>query len=158
MKNQRVFFGILLIGIGLFFLLDSLQLPFALPVFNWPMILLLIGIALLFHGLLGKESQSLFPGTLLCGLGIHFLALDMFPFWPRSWGMYTLIVGIAFFVQYVKTKKGLLTSLVLLIISIANLFYSSFQFWLSHLLSMLGGFWPLILIAIGVYFLFSRKK
>lgn len=159
MKNQRVFIGTLLIGIGLFFFIDQFDLPFMNRLLHWPMILVVTGLAFLIHGTTGKEVQSFFPGTLLLGLGIHFTAVHLFPVWPHSWGMYTLIIGIALFVQFIKAKKGsLFTAIILIILSIAELFYSSFQEWLSTMLVSVTGLWPLALIIIGLYFLFSTRK
>lgn len=155
MKNQRLFIGTLLIGIGGFFLLDSLNLPFAQAFLHWPIILIIIGIAFLVNGTIGKEQHALFPGVLLFGLGFHFFAKLSIPSWPDSWGMYTLIIGIAFLFQ----KNAKFTTAFLLIgISIIELFYSDLEIWKSVLVTYLSKYWPLILIGFGVYFMFFKKK
>lgn len=159
MKNQRVFIGTLLIGIGFFFFVDQFQLPYINEMLQWPMILVITGIAFLIHGIIGKEVQSFFPGTLLLGLGLHFTGLHFLPTWPRSWGMYTLIVGFALLIQYFKAKKGsLFTPIILIMLSIAELFYARFQDWLSILVTNLTGLWPLVFVIIGMYLLISNRK
>ncbi|PWA06393.1 hypothetical protein DCC39_17435 [Pueribacillus theae] len=159
MRNHHIFIGILLLGVGLFFFLDSLHVTFIQTLLDWQFILIVIGIAFLAHGFLGKEAASFFPGTLLLGLGIHFFAAANVEFWPKSWGMYTLIVGVAFLVQYFKTKKGgFLTACILIMISLLELFYANFQLILMKVETLFKGFWPILLIGLGLYFLFFKKK
>lgn len=158
-RNHHIFIGVILLAVGIFFFLDSLHMTFIQTFLDWPLILLVLGIAFLAQGLLGKEVASLFPGTLMLGLGIHFFAASRFTTWPTSWGMYTLILGIAFLVQNVKTKNGgFLTALILIIISLFELFYDNFQLILMKVETIFKGFWPILLIGLGLYFLFFKKK
>lgn len=154
MKNQALFIGTLLISTGAFFLLDSFQLPIAASLLNWPVILLVLGVAFLVQGTIGKDQNALFPGIILFGLGFHFFASVYYPEWPTSWGMYTLIIGLAFLTQ---KKTGSKTAFVLIAISLLELFYSEFQQWQAKLIGLLNGFWPLLLIGLGVFLLYKKK-
>lgn len=158
MKRQGIFPGILLIGIGLYFLLIKLDLPFTSQILSWPSILIIIGLAFLFQTYIGKDDSVVFPGFLLLFLGIHFHAQALFPKWPAHWAMYTFIVGLAFFMQYVKTKKdGLVVAIILFIVSIIGYFTVDLMNWIVSIFGFFGGFWPILLIAVGVFLIAKRK-
>ena len=158
LKRQSIFPGVLFIGIGLFYLFQTLNLPFSDQLMNWQVILIVIGLAMIIQGSITKEGNMLFPGILLLGLGVHFYFVTKLAVWPDSWGMYTLILSAAYLVTYYKTKKsGLIPGLLLLAISIIELLYSGLELWLNSTFSFVGKFWPLVLIAIGIY-LVSKKK
>lgn len=158
LKRQSIFPGVLFIGIGLFYLFQTLNLPFSDQLMNWQVILIVIGLAMIIQGSITKEGNMLFPGILLLGLGVHFYFVTKIAVWPDSWGMYTLILSAAYLMTYYKTKKsGLVPGLLLLALSIIELLYSGLELWLNSTFSFIGKFWPLVLIAIGVY-LVTRKK
>lgn len=162
MKKQNLFPGILLIGIGLYFLLDGLESTLFQQIASWPSILMVIGIAFLAQGYGGKDGQKVFPGILLIGLGVHFHGLELIEDWPDHWGMYTLILSIAFLASHQRTKKGgLVPGLVLFILSALALFYEDFISWLGWVgrsVDLIEQYWPIALIIIGLYILFFKKK
>ncbi|WP_096202786.1 LiaF transmembrane domain-containing protein [Bacillus sp. FJAT-45350] len=158
MKRNGIFPGILLIGVGLFFLLRQLNLPYVNQLFTWPSILLVIGIAFLVQSYVGRESNSLFPGWLLFLLGLHFHFLIMFSFWPNHWAMFTVIVGLSFLMVYSRTNKdGLIPAIILLLISALGFFYSGFIGWFQSFFHVIEGFWPIALIAVGLYLILKKK-
>ncbi|MBU8905071.1 LiaI-LiaF-like domain-containing protein [Desertibacillus haloalkaliphilus] len=158
MKRQGIFPGILLIAVGLFFFLQQFQLPFVHYLFSWPTILLVVGLAFLFQGYIGREHSSLFPGALLFGFGIHFHALNFLPFWPNHWAMFTLITGLSFILLYSRTKRdGLFPGVALVIVSLLAFFYSGFIHWVNQLFTIVDGLWPLVLIIIGLYLILKKK-
>jgi uncharacterized membrane protein YoaK (UPF0700 family) len=158
MKRQNIFLGIVLIGIGVFFLLKQFQLPLIQQLYSWPSLLVILGLAFFLQSLFGKDDGSMFPGIVLLGLGIHFHAVQLFPFWPESWAMYTLIVSIAFLFRYQKTKKdGLSAGVILLMVSIFGFMYDAYQGWVGSIFTAVETFWPIALIVIGAYLLFRRK-
>lgn len=157
-KNGLVAY--LLIGIGIFFLLRELRLPIFTDFYSWPTLLILVGAAFLIHAFSSKEFKNVFPGTLLLGLGIHFHALSHYDFWIDHWGMYTLIIAIAFLARALKTKKGFILGLILLVISIFAIFANNQPGWFSwihQLMTWIERFWPVVLIGIGVYLLLKKK-
>lgn len=160
MRHRGVFPGIVLIGTGAYFLLKQLDFPFIEQAFTWPTLLLIIGLAFLAQGYSG-DSDSIFPGVILIGLGIHFHAKVLFAFWPDHWAVYPLIISVAFLLKYQKTKDGLVSGLILFIIGILGLFYADIITWMGWIgkgVKWLETFWPVALIMAGLYFLFIRKK
>ncbi|WP_270179481.1 LiaI-LiaF-like domain-containing protein [Alkalihalobacillus sp. CinArs1] len=158
MKRQSVFPGVLFIGIGLYFLVQTLSLPISEQITSWQIILILIGVAMIIQGLISKEGALLFPGVLILGLGVHFYFVNKLALWPNTWGMYSLILSVAYLATYYKTKKsGLIPGLLLLALSIIELLYTGFQLWLASTFSFVGQFWPLALILIGVYLVVKKK-
>ncbi|MFC4403950.1 LiaI-LiaF-like domain-containing protein [Gracilibacillus xinjiangensis] len=150
----------LLIGIGLYFLLRELRIPILTDFYSWPTLLILIGSAFLVHAFSGNEEKSIFPGVVLLGLGIHFHGLNHYPFWIAHWGIYTLIVSIAFLLRFVKTKHGIIPGVVLFVISIFAMFVDnqpSWFVWIHDLMGWMERFWPIVLIGLGIYLLLKRK-
>lgn len=160
MKKKHTFSGFLLIGIGLYFLLRQLELPIITDFYSWPTLLIIIGLAFLIHCYTSKEYQNLFAGTIILGLGIHFHGVGHYSFWIDNWGVYLLIVGIAFVVRFLKTKKGLVPGLIFIVLSLIIIFAVNlppYLDWIYPGLELLEKFWPIVLIACGIYFL-KRKK
>ncbi|WP_138415475.1 LiaI-LiaF-like domain-containing protein [Aquibacillus sediminis] len=160
MKKQNLFVGIILIGIGGYFLLRQLRFPILTDFYSWPTLLIILGISFLFYSYISKDYKQLFPGSLLFGLGIHFHGLNHYAFWIDHWAMYPLIISIAFFVRFQKTKSDLLPGLILLIISLFAIFSSNkpgwFR-WIDQMAYWIGDFWPAVLILVGIYLLVRKK-
>ncbi|KGX93461.1 hypothetical protein N781_10455 [Pontibacillus halophilus JSM 076056 = DSM 19796] len=161
MRKQNTFGGFLLLGIGLYFLMRQLQLPIITHFYSWPTLVIIIGIAFLIQSYSSKQYENLFPGVVLLGLGIHFHGMNVYSFWIQHWGVYPFIISIAFLVRYTKTKSGFIPGLFLLILSMFALFSTSkpewFQ-WIDKGVSVVQQFWPVILIGLGCYLLFFKKK
>jgi predicted membrane protein len=101
--NKRTVAGIILIIVGIYFLLNNLDLmPFDLPwyFFKWQMILIAIGFFNLFTG----NRKGAF---VLVSLGLIFLLPELYPsinfrdFWP----VILIVIGISFFL---RSRKSLL--------------------------------------------------
>ncbi|WP_456278087.1 LiaI-LiaF-like domain-containing protein [Bacillus sp. AK128] len=161
MKKQSVFPGIVLIGIGLYFLLDQLHFPALQVFYSWPTLLIIIGVAFLAQAYTSRDYQNIIPGFILTGIGIHFHLLSLLSVWPDHWAMFTLIVGIAFLLRYQQTKSGIIPGLLLLVLSIIALFYHEVLGWLGwfgNIVHFIEDYWPVALIAAGIYLLFIKKK
>ncbi|PKR79137.1 hypothetical protein CEY16_05130 [Halalkalibacillus sediminis] len=159
MKQQKTFVAILLIGLGLYFLLQQFSIPFLSQFDTWPSILIILGIAFLVNGYANKQHDSVFPGVILLGLGLHFHMLSHADRWIDHWGMYTLIVGLAFLVKAHKTNSGIFPGIILLIISffaISSVAMPSWFKWFDVIFNTLEQFWPAILIIIGTVLLFKK--
>jgi len=160
MKKQNKFFGYLLIAIGVFYLLHHLDFAILQNYYSWPTLLAIIGVVFLIHSYSEKEYQHIFTGTLLVGLGIHFHGLERYDFWLDHWSVFTLIVGIALLMRFLKTKKELLLSCILIGISVIMIFSISLPDWFDWIYDVvyfLETFWPITLIVIGVYYLRFKK-
>ncbi|MGP4108405.1 LiaI-LiaF-like domain-containing protein [Virgibacillus sp. L01] len=160
MKRQNSFAAYILIGIGVYFLLRELRIPIITDFYSWPTFLIIIGLALLIHSYTSKDYQHLFSGTIVLGLGIHFHGIEYYQFWIDHWAVYPMIVGIAFIVRALRTKKGLVTGLVVTGISVLFMFSvrlpPAFN-WIYDVTAFLEKFWPVILIVIGFYWLKKKK-
>jgi hypothetical protein len=160
LKKQNALLAYILIGVGLFFLLKQLKIPVLTDFYSWQTLLIVVGLALLIHGYSAKHYQNLFSGTVVLGIGIHLHGLAHYSFWIDHWAVYILIVGIAFIIQYTKSKKGLFPGLLLILLSVLLIFSNqlSIQFkWLYDIIHIIERFWPIILIVIGFYLLKKKK-
>ncbi|MBU8565702.1 hypothetical protein KM914_04510 [Virgibacillus pantothenticus] len=160
MKKQNTLTAYLLIGIGLFFLLQQLNIPIFNNFYSWQTIIIVIGLVLLIHSYITKNYQNLFSGTILLGLGIHFYGLAYYSFWIDHWAMYVLIVGIAFIVRFFQTKEGVIPGLLLIAFSLIMIFSVQLPTWFNWIYSivdLMERFWPVLLIIIGFYLLKGRK-
>ncbi|MEQ6375754.1 DUF5668 domain-containing protein [Bacillaceae bacterium S4-13-56] len=157
MKKQNSFVGMVLIGIGAFFLLKELALPLFTNFYSWPTIVIIIGISMLLHSYMSKQYSNLLLGAILFGIGVHFHMITYYSFWPNHWGMVPLIIGLSFLVQYQKAKKGLIPGLILLAIALMAIFSTQqpgwFQ-WIHVTVNYAVNYWPILLIIAGFYFIY----
>lgn len=161
MKKQGVFPGIILIGIGLYFLLEQLHFSAFKLFYSWPTILIIIGVAFLAQAYTSREYQNIVPGFILTGIGAHFHFITLVDHWPDHWAMFTLIIGLAFILRYKQTKSGLLPGVILILLSIIVLFYHEVIGWLSWIgtfVQFIEKYWPVALIVAGFYLLFIKRK
>ncbi|MEN2467175.1 DUF5668 domain-containing protein [Ornithinibacillus sp. FSL M8-0202] len=159
MKNKNTLTAYLLIGIGLYFLFRELKLPIFTDFYSWPTILIIIGLAMLIYSFKVKDYNSLFSGTLLLGFGIHFHGIRHYSFWIDHWAMYPLIIGIAFLIRYIKTKKGLLPGLILTLLSGVFIFSVNIPpwfNWIHDVVNFAQVYWPIVLVVIGIYLLMKK--
>ena len=157
-KKQHSLLAYLLIGIGIYFLLRELKIPILTNFYSWQTLLIIIGLALLIHGYSSKYYQNLLAGTIVLGIGIHLHGVQHYSFWIDHWAVYILIVGIAFLVRFIKTKKGLFTGLILITLAVFLIFSVNLPIyfdWLYTVIDLLERFWPVLLIIIG-FFLLKR--
>lgn len=160
MKKQNSFAAYILIGIGLYFLIQQLDVPILSSFHSWPTLLIIIGISLLLHSYSAKDYQHLFSGTVVLGIGIHFHGLMYYDFWIDHWAMYPLIVGIAFIIRFLRTKSGILPGVLLIGIALFMLFSAYIPAKLNRIndvILFIEKFWPIVLIILGI-FLLKKKK
>lgn len=158
MKQRNTFSGIILLGIGLFYFANRMNIELLQPYLTWPSILIIIGIALLFQAGSGKDSSSIFSGVFLTGLGVHFHAAEKVATWPEPLQVIILLAGISFLIQYRKTKEGLIPGLLLSLLALWLLFFKSNTPSVENIFVRAEDFWPIILMVIGAYLMFFKKK
>ncbi|MDQ0208022.1 LiaF transmembrane domain-containing protein [Alkalicoccobacillus murimartini] len=149
--------GIILIGLGAYFLLQMFQIPYANELLTWPTILFIIGISLLFQS--KYDGLMSFPAAILIGFAIHFHGLNWLSFWPSHIGMYLLIISMSFLFLYTRTKhQGLIPGIALFLLALYML--SPWKPYLQNPAFLPFGdyFWPLVLILIGIVLLYQKKK
>ena len=162
MKNQRIFPGIILIGFGVYFLLQQAGISFFQQFSTWPTLIMIVGAAFLGQGYGANDSEAILPGVICFGFGLHFQLIGRLDFWPQNnIGMLILIISIGFFLRFQKTSTGLFQAFLFLIISGLLLFYDKIAGYFGLLqsgMSFIWKFWPALLIVVGIYFLLKRKK
>ncbi len=161
MKNQKIFSGIIFIGVGVFFFLQQAGITLTPQFFSWPTLLMIAGFAFLGQGYLGGDFEAILPGTILLGYGLHYQFLQSYPFFSNQAGVFVLFIGIGCLLRYFKTRSGLFQASLFLILALFLLFYDKFTSDLGLLqngVSYFWKFWPILLVGIGAFFLFKRKK
>ncbi|WP_416420423.1 LiaF transmembrane domain-containing protein [Priestia aryabhattai] len=161
MKKQSMFFGVLLVGFGIFFLLNELHMSIAAKVYTWPVLLILIGAALLTESALSQDHSNLLASYILITLGIHFYVSEQIPFWPKNISMVVFMVAISFLLSARKAKSGFFQGGTLLIIAILMMFSDRLKLFLPKVedgVNYLTTFWPILLLLVGLYLLFFKRK
>lgn len=158
MKQRNTFSGIILLGIGLFYFAMRMNIELLQPYMTWPTLIVIIGIALILQASSGKDSSSLFSGVFLTGLGLHFHAAAKVATWPEPLQMIILLAGLSFLIQYRKTKEGLIPGLILTLLSLWLLFFKSNTPSVENIFVKAEDFWPIILMVLGAYLMFFKKK
>ncbi|GAB1807049.1 MULTISPECIES: LiaF transmembrane domain-containing protein [Priestia] len=161
MKKQSMFFGVLLVGFGIFFLLNELHMSIAAKVYTWPVLLILIGAALLTESALSQDHSNLLASYILITLGIHFYVSEQIPFWPTNISMVVFMVAISFLLSARKVKSGFFQGGTLLIIAILMMFSDRLKLFLPKVedgVNYLTTFWPILLLLVGLYLLFFKRK
>lgn len=160
-RNQRIFPGIILIGFGAYFFSQQTGLMISQQFYTWPTLLLIVGIAFLGQGYIGKEYDAILPGVILVGFGLHYHFLTKIAIWANHLGTFILIIALGCFLRYQKTHTGLFQANLFLILAIFLMFYDKITTdfgLLQNSVSFAWKFWPLILIVVGIFFLFKKKK
>ena len=161
MKRNNLIPGLILIAVGVYFLLQQFEisLPYSNILFAWPSILGIIGLILAYQGYSNRNDSKMFSGIILLGLGVYFHGVHTFNQWSNHWAYFTLIVSIAFFMKYfVNKREGLTPAFILLFVSAFGLYSPSIILWMQDYTSGFEALWPVVLIAVGIYFLFIKKR
>lgn len=159
MRERNTLIAYLLIGFGIYFLIKQLNFTFFQSFVGWPTIVAIIGLAFLLHSYTAKVSEHILIGSILVGFGIHFHGLHHYVFWYDHWSVYTLIVGIAYFIFFFKTKKGFMPAVILVSLSVVMLFSITLPDWFKPIygiIDFIETFWPVLLIGLGIYFLWRK--
>lgn len=161
MKNQRMIPGVILIGFGVYFYLQQADIALFQEFYTWPTLLTIVGAAFLVQGYSGKDYESILPGVILVGFGVHFHVVNKFELWPDHLGAFILIIALGFLLRYQKTGNGLFHGVLFLILAGVLLFYDRITSALGlfeYGVAQIWKFGPAVLVIIGVYLIFFKKK
>jgi hypothetical protein len=141
--HNRALWGIILVGAGILFLVDQL---FSFQGFG-SFFLLAIGGAFM-YAYFNKNRWAVIPGGILLGLGAGTLLqdLDVFNFWGG--GIVPFMLGLGFCTIWFFERRHWWALIPGGILTVAGL----------STLIVIGRFWPLILIALGVYLLYEQSR
>lgn len=155
-NRGRTIAALLLILAGLYFFavqfIPGLGI-FALTGNNWPLIVVGVGIALLVAALLTWTPGLLIPAAIVSGIGALLFwqnATQNFASWAYAWTLIPGSMGVGIFLMHLmqgNLRQGILaggTPVVLSLVMFA-IFGSFFG-----ALGILGQYWPLLLILVGV--------
>ncbi len=161
--------GLLLIGLGLFFLLGQF-LRFDVWHYLWPLFILGLG-ALFFFGMVagGKEMGALaIPGSILTTLGLLFLYQNTFnqwSSWAYAWALLaptSVGIGLMIFARWSDRPELRQPGWWLMVVGLSMFLFMGVFF---ELFIGIGGFaspgrvfWPLLLILGGVFLLLGRSS
>ncbi|KSU88550.1 MULTISPECIES: LiaF transmembrane domain-containing protein [Priestia] len=161
MKKQSIFFGVLLVGFGIFFLVDELNLKIAEHLYTWPLLLVLVGVALGAQCRISQDYSNVLASYILITLGGHFYVSDWLPFWPQHTSMVILMIALSFLLSAKKSKTGLFQGILLLLIALFMMFSNNLNQFapaVENGVNYLATFWPILFLLIGLYLLFSKRK
>jgi len=161
LKKHSIFSGIILLGIGSYFLLQQLNISLFTGLFSWSTLVIIIGIALIVQAYSINDHSTIFPGVILIGFGIHFHPLNTLSLWPDHAGMLVLVIAVGLLLRSSKTKANFGEGVLVLAIALLLINYQSFNSWLGGIssgFSFIIRYWPVLLIGVGGYLLFIKKK
>lgn len=151
--------GIILILLGGWFLagrfIPELQ-TFQIERFTWPLIVILVGAAMLILGLLSGSPQMAVPAFIIGGIGGILYWQDTtgsFDSWSYMWALIPGFVGLGTIVHGLLTgdiRRRVMRGLRSILVSVVLfLIFGSF----FGGLQLLGPYWPILVIGVGVYML-----
>lgn len=158
-NRGRIIGAVVLIALGLYFF--AIQFFPALRVLainqtTWPLIIVGVGVALLVGALLFWIPSLMIPASVVGGLGALLLwqnSTDNWSSWAYAWTIFPMLTGIGIFLMNLMQgylRRGLTAGGTLFLIGLAMfLIFGSF----FGALGLLGQFWPLLLIVLGVFVL-----
>lgn len=162
-KRKSIIGGVILIGVGVFILLAQTIPGFAgfLDLsLHWPFIFIAIGGLFLISAIFGTAELAI-PGCIISTLGLIFYYQTMSGNWaswayiwaliPASVGLGMMITGHLDKAQANEMKEGKRLFLISCGLFAAFAFFFNFS-------STLFQFWPVLLIAAGVWMLFKNRQ
>lgn len=158
MKRENVVWGIILIAIGGFFLLNQLMQDL-FGGFTWPWIFLGLGGIFALASLIGRVGGLMIPGVILLGLGGIFIYMTNTGNWD-NWPVWLLmpgLVGLGMLIGGLYDRDLARARPVALFMLVGALI----------LFAVFGGlglspgllrFWPVLLILLGLFVLFQALR
>lgn len=151
-SQSNLLLGLALVLLGALFLLIQLDFFQWTPI--WPLFVIVCGLLLLLKFAFNHSNYGLLmPAILFLIIGTLFFYLEQTTYFHlnRLWPTFVLAPGIGFLFMFFfgpAANRFWIPALILIVLAV--LFY--IEFW--HFLR----YWPLILIIIGFYLIFRRKK
>jgi len=151
-KRASITGGVILILLGLFFLAREI-FPDVFGVFEWPFIVIGVGVVFILAAILSGQGGLAIPGTIIGGIGgILYAQSNLIGFnsWSYMWALIPGLVGLGIILSGIidgHIRGALSAGLTLILISLVLFFIFGGSFGLDP---ELVKYWPVILIALGV--------
>ena len=161
MKKITLLPTMLLLGIGIFYSIQKLNIHLFEGQNSWPFLLILLGLTFLVSGHFEQDASAILPGIILAGLGIHFHFASKIASWPDYPAAFLFILSLGMILTATKTKTGYQQGLIILAI---GLFLHFFHKIIQSLTIIENGvdfietYWPLLFIVIGDLLLVLRRR
>ncbi|QDI91048.1 hypothetical protein EPH95_07500 [Salicibibacter halophilus] len=159
MKNNQIFPAMIFIGAGAYYLTHLFAPEVAAQWMTWETLLIWLGLALSMDGFFSKAGSALLPGIFMIGIGVHFHAIALYPNWPNNIGILAAFFGIACMIAFLRTQKDFLfVGILSICIGALFLFFEPAVERIAEASDSFSFIWPLLLLVLGVFLLFRRKK
>ncbi len=164
--KRSVLPGVILILIGVLIIIHKLNIFFIDPETLFPIVFLGIGLLLFLSVFKSEKKRGLvFPGTIFFLVGLFFLAENnnflLHLNYDEYFSVFIIIIGLAFVVQFIFQPKNwslLIPGTILLLIGFSILGWTRDWFYTHDLDLYFRDFWPVVLILLGLLFVFSSLK
>jgi len=161
MKKIKLLPAIILLGIGIFYSLQKLNIHLFEGQNSWEFLLILLGMAFLISGHFEQDATAILPGVILAGVGGHFFLIDKFPSWPDHSASFLMIISIGLILTALKTKSGYSQGVILLAIGLFLHFFPSIMLSFSIVengVNRIETYWPFLFVLIGGFLVITRRK
>ncbi len=151
---RSLVWGIIFILVGLLFLGNNLHWWSLRWQEIWPLLMIAAGIVLFFGWLANrKEVGILMPATILVMYGAMFeySAVNGWYWMDHLWPIFILAPGVGFFLMYFAGGREQSMAVAGTVLTAV-----AFAFWAGKEVSRY--FWPMVLILIGLYLLYSANQ
>ncbi len=160
-RRSSLAFGFLLVLLGAWFLavqyVPGLQNLFQLEM-TWPFAVIGVGVLLLVFGIVAGIPAMAIPACIVAGIGgiLYWQnATDRWDSWAYAWTLFPGFVGVGMILMGLfghETRRSIAGGVWLVIIS--AVLFAIFASFLGGP-NILGPYWPVLLIALGVVLLFQ---
>lgn len=159
-RRTNIAFGVILLLLGVWFLVVQMVPGLASildPSLSWPFIIVGIGIVFLLFGIFARVPGLAIPACIIAGIGgiLYWQNLtNNWETWAYMWTLFPGFAGVGTILMGLlgqDTRRSISGGAWLIVISI--ILFLVFGALLGGL-NILGPYWPVVLIALGVVLLF----
>ncbi len=160
MKRDNIVWGIILIAIGGFFLLNQFM-PGLFGGFSWPWILLGLGGIFTLASLIGRVGGLMIPGVILLGLGGIFtyqMNTGDWDSWAYVWALLPALAGLGMLIGGLYDRELSHARPAALLMILGGLILFAIFGGFFGLDMGLMRYWPVLLILLGLWVLFQALR
>ena len=162
-KQNSIIFGTILILVGVLFLFVQFFPGLAASLDlsqQWPLVIVTVGVLLILSAVWGTPTLAI-PGSIVAGIGGLLYVQNQtnaWESWSYAWALIPGFVGIGLLLAgilgYKRRASWRAGGRLLLISVMLFLIFGAF----FNGLGVLGQFWPVLLIILGLWMLWPRRK